>query len=298
MKKKKVRHSFGHRLSTVIMYAVCVLLTIVCIYPFYYVLIYSISDPQEASKGLFLLPAGFSLDTYKGIFMLNDIPSAFLISVARTILATILTIAGSSFFAYLVTNDKMYGRKFIYRFVILTMYLNAGLIPWYMTMKAYHLQNNFLLYIVPGIVTAYYVILLKTYMESLPRELEESAKIDGAGIFTIFSKIVFPLSKPIVATIGVYSLVGQWNQWTDNYFLVSDARLQTLQMVLYNYLNQANRFQGMTSSAIDASAVMSSITPTSVKMCITMVVVIPILFVYPFLQKYFVKGIMLGAVKG
>ena len=298
MKKKKARHSFGHRLSTVIMYAVCVLLTIVCIYPFYYVLIYSISDPQEASKGLFLLPAGFSLDTYKGIFMLNDIPSAFLISVARTILATILTIAGSSFFAYLVTNDKMYGRKFIYRFVILTMYLNAGLIPWYMTMKAYHLQNNFLLYIVPGIVTAYYVILLKTYMESLPRELEESAKIDGAGIFTIFSKIVFPLSKPIVATIGVYSLVGQWYQWTDNYFLVSDARLQTLQMVLYNYLNQANRFQGMTSSAIDASAVMSSITPTSVKMCITMVVVIPILFVYPFLQKYFVKGIMLGAVKG
>lgn len=298
MKKKKARHSFGHRLSTVIMYAVCVLLTIVCIYPFYYVQIYSISDPQEASKGLFLLPAGFSLDTYKGIFMLNDIPSAFLISVARTILATILTIAGSSFFAYLVTNDKMYGRKFIYRFVILTMYLNAGLIPWYMTMKAYHLQNNFLLYIVPGIVTAYYVILLKTYMESLPRELEESAKIDGAGIFTIFSKIVFPLSKPIVATIGVYSLVGQWNQWTDNYFLVSDARLQTLQMVLYNYLNQANRFQGMTSSAIDASAVMSSITPTSVKMCITMVVVIPILFVYPFLQKYFVKGIMLGAVKG
>ena len=186
MKKKKARHSFGHRLSTVIMYAVCVLLTIVCIYPFYYVLIYSISDPQEASKGLFLLPAGFSLDTYKGIFMLNDIPSAFLISVARTILATILTIAGSSFFAYLVTNDKMYGRKFIYRFVILTMYLNAGLIPWYMTMKAYHLQNNFLLYIVPGIVTAYYVILLKTYMESLPRELEESAKIDGAGIFYHF----------------------------------------------------------------------------------------------------------------
>ena len=298
MKKRKEKKTFSHKLSTAVIYGICALLTIICIYPFYYVFIYSISDPGLAQKGLFLLPAGFSLDTYKGIFMLNDIPNAFLVSVARTILATLLTIGGSSFFAYLVTNQKMYCRKFVYRFVILTMYLNAGLIPWYMTMKAYHLQNNFLLYILPGIVTAYYVILLKTYMESLPKELEESARMDGAGIFTVFARIVFPLSKPIVATIAVYSLVGQWNQWTDNYFLVSDTKLQTLQMVLYNYLNQANRFQGMSSSAIDASSVMNTITPTSVKMCITMVVVIPILFVYPFLQKYFVKGIMLGAVKG
>ena len=298
MKTKLKKKTFSGRLADVLLYLVCLVLTLVCIYPFYYVFIYSISDPQLASKGLFLLPAGFNLDTYKGIFMLNDIPNAFFISVARTILATILTIAGSSFFAYLVTNRKMYGRKFVYRFVIMTMYLNAGLIPWYMTMKAYRLQNNFLLYILPGFVTAYYVILLKTYMESLPKELEESAHMDGAGIFTVFARIVFPLSKPIVATIGVYSLVGQWNQWTDNYFLVSDARVQTLQMVLYNYLNQANRFQGMSSAAIDASSVASSITPTSVKICITMVVVVPVIFVYPFLQKYFVKGIMLGAVKG
>lgn len=295
MKKKQ---SVSGRAADILIVLVCVILMIMCIYPFYYVFIYSISNPKQAQAGIFLWPAGFNLDTYRGIFRLNDIPNAFLISLARTLLGTAITIACSSFFAYLVTNQNMYFRKFVYRFVIVTMYLNAGLIPWYMTMKAYGLQNNFLLYIIPGAVTAYYVILLKTYMEQLPRELEESAKMDGAGIFTVFVRIIFPLSKPIIATVGVYSLVGQWNQWTDNYFLVTSNKLQTLQMVLYNYLSQANRFQNMTSSAIDSSSAMSAITPTSVKMCITMIVVVPILFVYPFLQRYFVKGIMMGAVKG
>lgn len=294
----KIKQGMGSKIADIAIYVVCGLFMLLCIYPFYYVIIYSISDPNQASSGLLFLPKGFSLATFKGIFMLNDIPSAFLVSVARSVIGTVLTLIGSSFFAYLVTNQKMFARKFIYRFVILTMYLNAGLIPWYMTMKAYGLQNSFLLYVVPGIITAYYVILIKTYMEQLPKELEESAQIDGAGIFTIFGKIIMPLSKPIIATIAVYAVVGQWNSWTDNYFLVTDNKLQTLQMVLYNYMNQANRFQNMSSSAMDSSAAVSMITPTSIKMCITVIVVVPIMCVYPFLQRYFVKGIMMGAVKG
>ena len=290
--------SAASKAMSVVLYVILTIFAFLCIYPFYYIIIYSISDANQAASGLFLLPKGFSLETYKGLFLLNDIPQALLISVSRSILGAIIAIVGSSFFAYLVTNQKMIGRRCVYRFVVLTMYLNAGLIPWYMTMKAYGLQNNFLLYILPGLVTAYYVILIKTYIESLPRELEESALIDGAGIFTRYLRIVMPLSKPIIATIAVYAVVGQWNAWTDNYFLISDARLQTLQMILYNYLNQANRFQQMSSSAMDASAAASMITPTSVKMCVTVVVVIPIMCVYPFLQRYFVKGIMMGAVKG
>ena len=290
--------SAASKAMSVVLYVILTIFAFLCIYPFYYIIIYSISDANQAASGLFLLPKGFSLETYKGLFLLNDIPQALLISVSRSILGAIIAIVGSSFFAYLVTNQKMIGRRFVYRFVVLTMYLNAGLNPWYMTMKAYGLQNNFLLYILPGLVTAYYVILIKTYIESLPRELEESALIDGAGIFTRYLRIVMPLSKPIIATIAVYAVVGQWNAWTDNYFLISDARLQTLQMILYNYLNQANRFQQMSSSAMDASAAASMITPTSVKMCVTVVVVIPIMCVYPFLQRYFVKGIMMGAVKG
>lgn len=298
MENVKIKQGIGSKIADIAIYVVCGLFMLLCIYPFYYVIIYSISDPNQASSGLLFLPKGFSLETFKGIFKLNDIPSAFVISVARSAVGTVLTLIGSSFFAYLVTNQKMFARKFIYRFVILTMYLNAGLIPWYMTMKAYRLQNNFLLYVVPGIVTAYYVILIKTYMEQLPKELEESAQIDGAGIFTVFARIIMPLSKPIIATIAVYAIVGQWNAWTDNYFLVTDNKLQTLQMVLYNYMNQANRFQNMSSSAMDSTAAVSMITPTSIKMCITVIVVVPIMCVYPFLQRYFVKGIMMGAVKG
>lgn len=294
----KIKKSKGDRIGDFFIYTICILFMIVCIYPFYYVIIYSISDPAQALKGIFLLPRGFSLETYRQLLQANDIGSAYMVSIARTVLGTLITIGCSSFFAYLVTNQKMYFRKVIYRFVIITMYINAGLIPWYMVMKAYHLQNNFLLYILPGAVNAYYIVLIKTYMESLPKELEESAKIDGAGMFRIFGQIIFPLCKPIIATIGVFSVVGQWNQWTDNYFLVTDARLQTLQMVLYNYLNQANRFTNMSGSSVDASAVAAAITPTSIKMCITVLVVLPIMCVYPFLQRYFVKGIMMGAVKG
>lgn len=294
----KIKKSKGDRIGDFFIYVICILFMIVCIYPFYYVIIYSISDPSQALKGIFLLPRGFSLETYRQLLKANDIGNAYLVSIARTLIGTLITIGCSSFFAYLVTNQKMYFRKIIYRFVIITMYINAGLIPWYIVMKAYHLQNSFFLYIIPSAVNAYYIVLIKTYMESLPKELEESAKIDGAGMFRIYGQIIFPLCKPIIATIGVFSVVGQWNQWTDNYFLVTDAKLQTLQMVLYNYLNQANRFTNMSGSSVDAAAVAATITPTSIKMCITVLVVLPIMCVYPFLQRYFVKGIMMGAVKG
>ncbi len=275
------------------------LFTLLCVYPFYYILIYSISDAKLASLyGVFLLPRGFSLDTIKGIIQLNDIPNALLISTARAVLGTVLTIVCSGFLGYLVTKREMYFRKAVYRLVIITMYLNAGLIPWYLVMRLYGLKDNFLLYILPGAVTAFFLIIMKTYMEQIPPEMEESAKIDGAGYLTIFSRIIFPLSRPIVATVAVYAAVGQWNTWFDNYFLVTDGRLQTMQMVLYNYLNQATRFQNMTNQALSASEVAPVITVQSVKTSITVLVVLPILLVYPLLQRHFVKGIMLGAVKG
>jgi ABC-type glycerol-3-phosphate transport system permease component len=204
----------------------------------------------------------------------------------------------TSFFAYLMTKEEMFGRKIIYRFVIITMYLNAGLIPWYMTMKTYGLKDNFLLYVIPGAVSAYYMILIKTYIESLPAALEESARIDGAGYIRVFRSIIFPLSKPIVATVAIYAAVGQWNTWTDNYFLVNKANLQTLQMILYNYLNQSQNIANISAQALTAGTAVVKITSMSIKMCITVIVTVPIICVYPFMQRYFVKGIMMGAVKG
>ena len=272
---------------------------IICLYPFYYIIIYSISNPQSASMhGVYLVPAGFSLTTYIGIFKANDIFHAFGVSLARTVLATAITILASSFLAFLLTKQHMYFRKFVYRMLISTMYLSAGLIPWYLVMKAYGFKDNFLLYIIPGAVAPFFVILIKTYMEQISIELEESAMIDGAGYLTTFIRIVFPVSVPIIACIAVYSAVGQWNGWTDNFFLVNDPKLQTLQLVLYTYLSQADKFRSMTVSELQSSNVIAQITPQSVKACITVIVTLPIMFAYPFLQRYFIKGIMIGAVKG
>ena len=249
-----------------IIYLLFILIMIACIYPFYYVVIYSISNPELASK-VVLLPKGFSLQTYKTLFSLNNIVGAFGISVARTVLGTGLTVVCTSFLAYLVTKQEMFARKFVYRFFVITMYINAGLIPWYLTMRAYGLKDNFLLYILPTAVSAYYMILIKTYMESLPISMEESARIDGAGYFRIFRSI-------------------------------NDENLQTMQMILYNYINQAQNVANVSSQTMADTANAVKITPMAIKMCITVIATVPIMCVYPFLQKHFVKGIMMGAVKG
>ncbi|MFS0726792.1 carbohydrate ABC transporter permease [Paenibacillus sp. 1P07SE] len=296
MIKKKT--SASDLLFNTVNYFLLFLLLIVTVYPFYYIFIYSISDSFEAQKGVFLWPAGFSLESYKASFQLKGLGDSAIISVSRTILGTVITVLCSAFFAYLITKREMPLRKTIYRFVLITMYFNAGFIPWYLTMKAYGLQNNFFLYILPSALIGFYIILIKTFMEQMPPSLEESAKIDGAGYFKIFTHIVFPLSMPIIATIAVFAAVAQWNTWFDNFFLVSDPKLQTLQLLLYNFLSQTNSLAGMTGEELTRNGQVRVMTPQSVQMTITMLVTLPIVVVYPFLQRFFVKGIMLGAVKG
>ncbi|MCL2060325.1 MAG: carbohydrate ABC transporter permease [Oscillospiraceae bacterium] len=279
-------------------YTVFGLIMFLSLYPFYYIFIYSISDSVQAIKGITFYPRGFTLDNYVGIFQQEGIPRAAMISVLRTVTGTMLTVFCSSFFGYLMTKQKMYFRKIIYRFMVITMYISAGLIPWYLTMRMYGFNNNFLVYIMPGALNAFHVILIKTFIEQLPASLEEAAIVDGAGTLMIFTRVIFPLSMPIIATISVFTAVGQWNSWFDNLiFMVGRPDYNTLQIILYNLLRRA----GTISSNIDmtsAEQMAKRITPDSIRMTITMVVTFPILFVYPFAQKYFVKGIMIGAIKG
>lgn len=283
----------------IINYIMIFAFTILCFYPFYYIFLYSISDPtQVVIKGIHLLPVEPTLVTYKAFFKNNDIFQALFISASRAIVGMLVTVACSSFFAYLVSKREMPFRRIVYRFAIITMYVNAGLIPWYITMKDLGLKNSFLLYVLPTSIGAFYVVLFKTYIEQLPPALEESAGIDGAGYFTIFLKIVFPISKPIAATIAIFSAVGQWNSWQDNLYLVSKKSLMTLQLLLYNYL-ASSAATGLAGGVTQAAAAgQRAASPMSIKMAMCMITVLPILIVYPVLQKYFVKGIMLGAVKG
>lgn len=268
----------------------------IAFYPFYYIFIYSISSPDLAARGLTLLPRGLTLSNFTTIFNIDGIFWAFFISSSRTLIGTILTLAGSSLMAYGLSKDLLPLRRFMYRAILLTMYISSGLIPWYITMKALGLKNNFLLYVLPGTVIAFYVVLLKTYFEQLPPSIEESAMVDGAGYFTILRKLILPMSRPILATVALFTAVGQWNSWTDNLYLCSIPRLQTLQLMLLNFL-QSNSENAYSQKIVNVAQV-AKITPTSVRMTITIVVVLPIFLVYPFLQKHFVKGILLGAVKG
>jgi putative aldouronate transport system permease protein len=186
----------------------------------------------------------------------------------------------------------------MYGSVLVTMYISPGLIPWYITMKEYGLKNNFLIYVLPGMIVAFYIVLIKTYMEELPAALEESAMVDGASYYQILFKIIIPLSVPVLATVAIFNAVGQWNSWVDNLYLASDPKLQTLQLLLYSFVNQQNAAMSMVTSNSMSSQNMVILTPTSVQMTITMVATLPILLIYPFLQRYFLKGLVLGAVKG
>lgn len=282
----------------VVNYFLLSLFMLACIVPFYYILVASFSDPARLNGQFMILPEGFSFVNYVEIFKLHNIVSAFFVSTSRMVIGTLLTVFCCSLFSYVLTKKELILRKTMYRILVITMYLNAGLIPWYLTMKEYGLKNSFLLYILPGAVSAFYIILIKTYMEQIPPSLEESATVDGAGYLTLFSRIVFPLSIPIVATVAVFNAVGQWNSWMDNYFLVSTPHLQTLQLILYNYLsNIATQVANEASQSADHVQRLH-VTAQSVKVTITVIVTLPILAVYPFLQRFFVKGIMLGAVKG
>ncbi|MCL2377663.1 MAG: carbohydrate ABC transporter permease [Defluviitaleaceae bacterium] len=292
------KKSIGERVFIAFNYLFFLLMVFICLYPFWYIFVYSLSAPMAALSGINFLPREFTLSNYGDVFTVPGIGRAAMISVLRTVTGTILMVTMCSFFAYLMTKQRMYFRTAIYRFTIITMYFNAGLIPWFMTMRAYGLNNNFLVYILPGALSAFNVILVKTFIEQLPPSLEEAAFIDGAGILTVFTRIIMPLSTPILATIAVFGAVGHWNAWFDNLiFMVGRPELNTLQLMLWEILNQAiipTRNIGLTQ----AQQMADQTSPMTIRMTATMIVTFPVLFIYPFAQRFFVKGIMIGAVKG
>ncbi len=276
-----------------------------CSFPFYYLFINTISENGLVQRGLInFLPRGIHFNNYLSLLEAGDVTTAFLVSVSRTVLGTVTMVLASSFVGYLVTKKEMWQRKFWYRFLIITMYFNAGLIPGYLNMVMLGLTNNFMVYILPGVVAPFNIILVKTYVESIPAELEESALMDGAGYLKIFFRIIWPLSIPILATIAIFGAVGQWNSFTDSLiYMQSTPALYTLQHRLYIYLNTNTNLGavlggGSVDSATAAQLMENVLNTKVIKYTISMVTIIPILLVYPFMTRYFQKGIMLGAVKG
>ena len=267
-----------------------------CLYPLWYIFVQSLSSGPLAVNAV-AWPINFTLKNYADIFKSGDVPHAFLISVLRTSIGTACTLLACMLLGYLFSKEDMPLRKVMYRILIITMYVSGGLIPTYLVYKAYRLTNSFLVYILPAVVDAYYVILIKTYVEQLPISVEESAMIDGAGTMCIFLKIILPMSLPIVATIAIFASVGEWNSWFDNHiYAISNKKILTLQYMLYRYLQEAESIVRELKERDPGAAV--PITPRGVRMTVTMITVVPVLCIYPFFQRYLIKGLMIGAVKG
>ncbi len=297
------KRSINDIIFDILNYAFFIIFTLICVFPFYYLFINTISDNGLVSKGLVnFYPRGLHIKNYIALKDVNGLGMSFIVTLARTVIGTIVSTVASGFVGYLVTKKEMWHRKIFYRFMIITMYFSAGLIPWFTTMQMLGLTNTFWAYIIPGIVSVYNIIMVKTYIESIPAELEESASIDGASYMTIFVKIIWPLSKPILATIAIWCAVGHWNSFQDSLVLMSGApKLKTLQERLYIYLNQSSNLaasMGTATTGLSETQRQQMLNTKSIQYTVAMVTAIPILCVYPFMQKYFVKGIMLGAVKG
>lgn len=283
--------------------AFSVVTTLVCLvtcaamaYPFYYLIIYSITDPAKVTPGFMLFPRGITLAAYRDIIAEDKVPHALLVSVSRSILGPMMMLTVTSMAAYVMSKRELIAHKLISRYIVFTMYMSAGLIPSYQLIYALKLAHTFWVYVVPGVMDVFSFILIRTYIEGIPPALEESAIIDGAGYFQSFVRIVFPICQPIVATVVLMAIIGHWNAYTDTMFFNSaDSNLHTISYVLMQYMKSSA--VSLETAKRNAVAVVRP-NLQMIKMAITTITILPIMCVYPLLQKYFVKGIMIGAIKG
>lgn len=296
-----MKRSAGDIAFDAVNYTLMILLAIVTLYPFLHVLAVSLNDSIDTVRGgLTIFPRKFTLANYKEIFASPNIGWATFISVMRTVIGTITGIIATSMVAYVISRQDFFARRFVSGLFVITMYVSGGMIPSYMLMRSLHLINSFWVYIFPGLISAFNVIVLRSYIDGLPLDIQESAKIDGANDFIIYARIVMPLCTPVIATLCLFIAVGQWNSWFDTYLYNGfNEKLTTLQYELQKMLVNA---QAQITSTEDIYGMaqaqkLQRISPDSLRMAMTIVATLPILVVYPFVQKYFMQGLILGAVK-
>lgn len=270
-----------------------VLILIITLYPFLNVLAISLNDATDTLRNVnFIIPRQFTLYNYNYVFKEGGIFGPLVISIARTVIGTVLGVIGTAMLAYVLSRrDFVFQKLFTVMFVI-TMYVGGGLIPEYLLiMRTLHLGNNFMVYILPGILWVYNMILVRSYIDGLPMALQEAAKLDGANDFQVWYIVILPLCAPVIATIAPFYAVGQWNSFMDTYLYAKD--LPTLQYKLYEIMAQAT----MQLDPHSSSTLTRAVTPMAIRMAVTVVATVPIIIVYPFVQKYFVGGMTVGAVK-
>ncbi len=287
----------------IFIYIALLLLCVVTLYPFINTVAYSFNNAIDSiNGGIYLWPREFTLRNYEKIFVGNKaISQALLVSITRTVLGSVLSVFATLCTSYVLSRRDFVFRKVLTPFLVFTMYFSGGLIPTFILIRNLGLMNNFLVYLFPTLVGAYNIMIMRTYIQGIPDSLVEAAKLDGASEYRILFTLIFPLCLPVVATVTLFVAVNQWNAWFDTMlYCGSNPNLTTLQYELQKLLTSALSYASTDSdAAINAGeAYKASVTPMSIRAAMTVISVTPILFVYPFLQKYFIRGLTLGGIKG
>ncbi len=291
------RLSFNDALFSTLNYTGLALLGAATLYPFLNLLALSFNDSLDSIKGgIYLFPRKWTLENYMTMLSNEQLFGSALRSILRTLLGTVLGVLATAFFAYALSCKEFIFRRGFNLLLVVTLYINGGLIPIYLLMKSLHLTNNYLVYILPLLVNGFHIIIMRSYFDQLPSGLTESAKIDGASYFQTLFRIILPISLPVIATITLFISVLHWNSWFDNYLYNSrDLNLSLLQYELMKVLLDSS-MQTSGQVRVDENTT-NLVTPQALRATMTMIVTVPILMVYPFLQKYFIKGMTIGAMK-
>ena len=294
----KAKNNPGDALFVVLNTLFLIIFAIVTLYPVLNTLAISFNDGYDAVRGgIHLIPRKFSTENYSRVLGIQGFKQGAIITVLRTLLGTGFALVTNALLSFIISRKKFLFRSGLSLFWVITMYVNGGLVPTLLLYKNMHLTSSFWVYVIPGMISAFNVMVLRTYMEGLPDELEESAQLDGAGYMTIFVKIISPLCKPVYATVALFVAVGQWNSWFDAMlYNRNKTEYTTLQYELMKLLSSVMQTSGNANPGDPNSA--SGVTPVGVRSAATIVTILPIICVYPFLQRYFVTGLTIGGVKG
>lgn len=296
-----MRLSNGDRVFVGFIYGSLALLAFIALYPFWNAAVISFNSGTDTMKGgITFWPREFTLENYRVVFKDERLIDGFVISVLRTVTGTFLSIAATAIFAYGISKRELMGRNFYMVTCIVTMYFSGGLIPNYLLIRELGLMNSFWVMVVPGIISVWNMIIFRTFFKGIPPGLEESAHIDGSSNWGVFFRIVLPLSGPVIATLSLFTAVYHWNDWFAPSIYISNTDLLPIQTKLQQILNaniMMEQMQNMDAAAQGRMSAMKAVTTKSLSMATMMVATVPILCVYPFVQKYFVKGVLIGSLK-
>ncbi|WP_105614096.1 carbohydrate ABC transporter permease [Vallitalea okinawensis] len=294
-----LKESIGEKIFKVCNYTFLTFLGFSTFYPFFYILILSFNDGYDALKGgLYFWPRVFTLQNYIKAFEDPLILNAFGISLFRTVVGTFLAVLLTALAGYALARKDLPGRGIITFFFFFTTIFSGGLIPFFILLRSLHLTRSVWIYVLPYLYSFFNIVIMRTYFQTIPDEMRESAVIDGCGELGIFLKIYLPLSGPMLATITLFYGVGHWNDWFVGAFFVSDKSLKPAATLLQKILSETNFEQATDTNRMNFNINRAKTTPEALRMAFLMIITFPIICVYPFLQKYFVKGVMIGSVKG